>query len=254
MVAPGHSRRSLNRARQRARQWHWPAIALFVLVAIIAGVLIVVGDAGSSELSFEIAKAGIQLLAVAILGGAVAQAFRSLDTHREELRRVDADRAATIDKLWDAYLKSKAVRRRLRAAGFGTGKPTHTVTAKQSADFQTQMELLNDAQLELELLKEDVDNNDLIFGDDWKYIADQIRVAEKYLRKVIHDWEENGAKVQDGADSAAVTASLENMNNFLGKSASDTGGIESLSDPIHKAVRRIRSLRFGADTASAVSR
>jgi hypothetical protein len=61
--------------------------SIFFVVAVIAVIVIVVGNGGSSDLSFELAKAGIQLLAVAVLGGAVAQAFRSLDAHRDDLRR-----------------------------------------------------------------------------------------------------------------------------------------------------------------------
>lgn len=106
----GRPRRRFSRNRLVAPQWHWPA-AIFLTVAAVAVAMIVAGKSGSDDFALELAKAGLQLLVVAIFGGAVSQAFRSLDAHREELRRIDAYRAATVDKLFDAYHQVKAVRR-----------------------------------------------------------------------------------------------------------------------------------------------
>lgn len=74
------------------------------------------------ELGVELAKGGITLFAIAILGGALAAAFRSLDERRQEARRIDEYRAATADELWDAYHSIKAVRRLLVVAGFAEAK------------------------------------------------------------------------------------------------------------------------------------
>jgi len=226
----------------------WPAIAIFLFVAALAGVFILVGSGGSTTLSTELTKAGVQLFAVAILGGAVAEAFRSLNAHREEQRRIDEYRAATVDKLFDAYHQSKAVRRALRAAGFrNTGPPS--MSTEQAAEFHARMDLLNDAQLALERLANDVRDNHPVFGVQGTEIAVLISNAERYVGHIVDDWQEHGTSVCDGADFAVVMGSLQYTPQFLGRPR-EAGGIkEFLSAPIYEAVRRIQSLRFGTDPA-----
>lgn len=102
----------------RLRLWPWPALGIFFGTAVVAGVLILIGDLGSGPLVFELAKSGVQLLVVAVLGGAVAWAFRWLDDKRDERRRLDESRLGAIGDLQNAYYEAKRVRRALRAAGF----------------------------------------------------------------------------------------------------------------------------------------
>lgn len=247
----GRSRRYFSRNRPVAPQSR--AIVIFLTVAAVAVAMIVAGESGSDDLSLELAKSGLQLLVVAIFGGAVSQAFRSLDAHREELRRIDAYRAATVDKLFDAYHQVKAVRRALRAAGFYEGTAP-TITASHSSEFHARMALLNDAQLALERLNKDVMAHHVAFGANREVTAGLIRAAENYVKKVVSDWEKYGTKVSDGAEFRAVTDPLRNLTRFLGRSSRDTGGIKLLSDPIYEAVDRIQSLRFGADPSNARQR
>jgi len=266
-----------DRTRRGARQWPWLAIATFLAAAVLAGVLIFVGKASSGDLSFELSKAGIQLLAIVIFGGAVAAAFRSLDARREDLRRLDAYRAATVDELLDAYHRIKAVRRALRASGFdqqdsesvsaeqcaayhgvkavrralracGFDKlDSERVSAEQSADFRARMEALNDAQLALEKLAQIVHDEKRVFGAHHACIARLIRKAEKYVGNVIKDWEEHGRNVQAGADLAEVTRPLTRLKAFLGGAYDDEGIKRDLSEPIYVAASLIQSLRFGRD-------
>lgn len=239
-------RRRWSRTRLGARQWPWLAIATFLVAAVLAVVLIIVGSVGSGDLSFELAKAGIQLLAISIFGGAVTAAFRSLDARREDLRRLDAYRATTVNELLDAYHRIKAVRRVLRASGFDKGD-SPPVSADQSADFRTRMEALNDAQLALEKLAQVVDGEKRVFGADHASIARLIRKAEDYVGNVIQEWERHGRNVQAGADLAEVTTPLTNLKTFLGGAYDEEGIKRDLSKPIYEAARRIQSLRFGGD-------
>ena len=58
-------------------------------------------------------KAGLGVLAIAVLGGVTAAAFRQRDREREHESRKDDERAKFVSDLWDAYHKVKAVRREL---------------------------------------------------------------------------------------------------------------------------------------------
>ena len=105
-----------------SRRVPWWVIVVFLLALLVAVAAIWVGAAKSTsrsaDLWFEVTKAGLQLFAIALLGGAVAWAFKILDARREDRRRQDEYLARIADQLWDAYLRVKSVRRALRAAGF----------------------------------------------------------------------------------------------------------------------------------------
>ena len=101
----------------------WLVIAVFLLALSLGVVAIWLGASNSpsrsTDLWYEVTKAGLQLVAIALLGGAVGWAFEILDGRREDRRRRDEYLGAVADQLWEAYLRIKSVRRALRAAGFG---------------------------------------------------------------------------------------------------------------------------------------
>src|SRR5512132_4363055 len=93
----------------------WLVIATFLVALLVAVGAIWLGASNSTspspDLWYEVAKAGLQLFAIALLGGAVAGAFKILDGRREDRRRRDEYLGVVADQLWNAYLRVKAVRR-----------------------------------------------------------------------------------------------------------------------------------------------
>lgn len=222
------------------------AIAVFLLAVAVAAVLIIVGTIwASGDVALEAAKAGLQILAVAILGGAVTAAFRWLDADRADQRRLDDYRAARVGELWDAYHRIKAVRRALRAAGFAA--PSGKLTDEQIAVFRTGMVELNDAQLNLERLVKLIDGQDDVFRRECGSITKGISQAEQYVGRIITAWE-NSQAIQAGADLGEIRIQsadekLRNLWPFLDKASS--GGFKSeVSRPIRDAATKIESLRI----------
>lgn len=225
----------------------WSVIAIFLFALLVAVVLFSVGAANSTSRSadvwFEATKAGLQLGAIVILGGAVAWAFRALDQSREDRRRLDEYLGAVADELWDAYRQVKAVRRKLLAAGFRQ-PASGTVSAEQSAEFRAQIDVLIDAQLTLEKLKRGVETQPSLYSPDDTGIRSLLRDAEDYVNKVIATWEHHGNEIKAGADLDQVTK-LENLQPFLGPARAPEGLKVKLSKPVEHAAARIQSLRFG---------
>ena len=240
--------------------WNWrrAAIAVFLFAVVVAVSLIIVGSIwASGDVPLEAAKAGLQLLAVAIFGGAVAAAFRWLEAYRDEQRRSEADsreqqrrlddyRAARVAELWDAYNRIKTVRRALRAAGFAA--PSGKLTDEQIAVFRTRMVELNEAQLGLEKLVKLINGQEDVFGREYASITDGISRAEHYVGHIITAWE-NSQAIRAGADLAEIrtpsaSKKLSNLWPFLDRASAADGFKSEVSIPIRDAATKIQSLRI----------
>lgn len=109
--------------------WRRHAVArLIVLLGILGVLVLLIGILGAvlaesstaDELWLELAKAGIQIVAVGVVGGALAQAWRRIQTQREAAAAADDKIRAELAELVALYNNVKAVRRRLRSLGLDT--------------------------------------------------------------------------------------------------------------------------------------
>jgi hypothetical protein len=258
--------------------WLWPlAILLGGLVVAIA--LFVAGTIHSGDLGLELAKGGIQLLVVAILGGVVGFGFRNLDEHRtdqrrredkeltekrrqeddrrlkerrqediarEGRRRLDEYRAGFVAELWSAYHRVKAVRRTLTAYGFAS--KSGTLSEEQCREYDLQMKELDDAQLSLETLMRAVEYDDgRIFGDGREHLRAKLDSAQGYVNHVIGDWEVHRGEVRPGAERACALATQQHLGPFLDEAHVEHGMKKKLSLPVAEAVRFVQELRFSLD-------
>jgi hypothetical protein len=229
------------------------------LAIVGIGIGAVNSESRSSELWFEVAKAGLQLLAIAVLGGAVAWAFRSLDAGRDDRRRRDEYLASVANDLWDAYNRIKAVRRRLIAAGFrkrDAGLSSEPLTEEQVAELRGQMIELIDAQLMLERLARGVETQPSLYSPSGKEIGSSLRRAERYVNDAIDDWETCGRKIEAGRDMDTVKQllerervkrPLEQFHEFLGPAKAPRGMKVNLSNRVEDAAALIQSRRFGTE-------
>jgi membrane protein implicated in regulation of membrane protease activity len=247
-------------------------LGILAIGLIIAVALFVAGVIHSGKLGLELAKGGIQLLVVVILGSAVAFGFRNLDERRvdqrrmeddhrteqrrkedvarEERLRVDDYRAKFVDELWAAYNRVKAVRRTLSAYGFGTRAEqlTGEFTEEQCQEYGRQMKELDDAQLTLETLKRKVETDDgRLFGRNRAAIHARVESAESYVNKVIGDWEHHRDDVRPGNDRATAMDKQTNLSKFFGSARADGGIKTGLTESIGEAVRLVQEIRFSPD-------
>lgn len=218
--------------------WFWPAV-FTLIAAAVAALLIPLGwfTAGSrsDDVSLELVKTGLEIAAVVVLGSAVAAAFRTRDERRVDEQRIGEYQASTLNELWAGYHRIKAVRRTLRAAGFDKAKPGSSLSAKQSADFHAQMDVLNDAQLTLERLGREVEGQKELFAMHGECIAWLLGRAAHYVNGVIDDWEKHGPQVKEQADFVELAKrpdeegepSLRRLSAFLGRASPEDDKVPS---------------------------
>lgn len=208
---------------RKMRRLSIPAM-IFIVVSAVGILLIVLMASRADSKAFENlllegAKAGIQLLGVGVLGGALGYAWKALATEKDK----DAERRAKIRSeltdLVSLYNDLKSTRRSLRSLGldpkyYGYYQATestdrHVFTELQAHDFQEQMRFLNKLQLGFESKKRQFHQTDFLGKDTVRVVA-KLQMIEVYLNEVVKDvWENSGWIIQAGAPLDIVSTKLE---------------------------------------------
>ena len=85
---------------------------------LVAAGLLFTSSSRRSDIWIDLAKAGVQLGVVVVIGGVIATLLRSFDDYRDYRRREREYRLSVFHDLLGAYKGLKAARRTLRAFGF----------------------------------------------------------------------------------------------------------------------------------------
>lgn len=211
----------------------WALLALFIVGLAIIAIGAVVHL--KTPMGLEVFKAGLQLVVIGFIGGAVAYLLDRLDSMRRERNQIDEYRLNVLREVISSYNRIKSGRRILRA--FGLRSPQgKTLTSEQVAEFVAQMRLLNEAQLSLERIKREVEARPSMFPGKPE-ISEALRTVEKYIHDVIKDWETHGEAIRAGASGDSFQ-SLQNLLQFLGSAKCGFGeNAARRMDTLEKAIR-----------------
>jgi hypothetical protein len=212
------------------RRWLFPA-SLLTLAFLGALVLIARGDWIAARVNSEVFKVLAQLVLLTALGGVGSLAI-------EEFRRALERREQTKERLRNAlsglitsYNEIKGLRRRLRAEAIrpNSEDPAAVVNGDE---YATLLQRLNDAQLTIEAYVRLIEGNTDLYPDS-PVLIDELGTAEKYLGKLITEWEKNLGTFQ-GTPSQQSLAKLPLLRCFVGDAS--MGFKPSFSDPISKVL------------------
>jgi hypothetical protein len=221
------------------------------LIAIVAGlglVAVAVGTLGAfladgrwfDDLWFEVAKAGVQLVTIGVLGGTLTAAWKIITDMRQEEAAKEAkklqDAAATEAKerdreiernekiraelvsLFDTYNGVKTVRRTIRSLGLDlktypdaereTARRTAVLTQAQAEGFHAQMRILSGLQLDFEAKARQFGQTDLL-GNKTAQVVDKLSQIENHLNLALQLWEKNGWAIREGTPLHQVPDGLE---------------------------------------------
>lgn len=230
VVAVEH-RPKTTREKRPTRPWWWVIVGIGILgvAAFLVGAFCATSTTGEwPKLWLEVAKAGVQVIAIGVAGGALTAAWKALADQRErEAARMDKIRAEFAE-LITLYNGVKTVRRALRSLGLdaklyldpkevkdnergskgyylrkkgreeltaiGLGVP---LTKEQADGFHGQLRILNQLQLGYEARKRQFQQADLL-GEDRTKVADTLACIESYLNHLVDPWEQRGWNIHEG--------------------------------------------------------
>lgn len=219
-------------------RWLLALLALLGMVAIIAATWLahLTQDKWFDALWLEVAKAGVQVVAVGVLGGALAAIWRDITARREakveeaakkreqEIERNDKIRGELVSLL-ALYNGVKAVRRIVRSLGLDlntysdaereTVRQNAVLTKEQASGFHEQMLILNGLQLDFESKARQFGQTNFL-DDDTDQVVQSLGRIENHLNKVLDLWEQRGWTIREGAAIAVVSDGLEGLFRVRG--------------------------------------
>ena len=234
--------------------------ALLLVIFAISATLLVVFFRGAAQdtVAFEVAKALLQLGVVAVVGAVVSWAVAEyqleqgrLDKtrdreHQEAVKAAELNRlryeyrdellTTTLRRVVVAYSSAKKARRLLRAhVGVGTGAPALV----RITEYDRYLEMVNDAQLDLESVKGDVRTSAPAFSSA-QSIERALESMEQYLGRVVKEYEEHRHVVEQHGAGLQL-AKLTKLSDFLGSAQPGNGFKDSVIDPYHVVQGAIRN-------------
>ncbi len=203
------------------------------------------GNASQGTIEFEVAKALLEIGIVSVTGAVVTalvfeyQHRRREDENERDLYRMQLEYRdklllSTLTQAMNAYSQAKRARRLLRgkAIVIQDEDKEEIVLADQ---YDTYLETINAAQLELENLARDVETSTKAFSHS-DTLKDHLWKMESYLHKLVGEYEESRRYFSDGKLSFDK---LPNLKEFL-LPAKDSSFKPQFVAPYHEVQRFIR--------------
>jgi len=227
--------------------WGWRLLALLTVLGLAAASIGAWQTGWSDALWLEVAKGGVQVVAVGVLGGALALAWREVTARRERQSQRNDKIMTEFVSMVALYNQVKGVRRTLRSLGLDLNtrrdpemrqvtKETASLTDEQARGFHTQMLILSGLQLEFESKVKQFGESDLL-GIHTPNVVDQLGLIENHLNRVLTLWEEDGWTIREGTPLAQVSDGLIDLFRIRGHFGN------GVSNPM-KEIRKVINQEF----------
>lgn len=161
----------------------------------------------------EVFKLTYQFLLIVVLGSAVTVSFQAVAVARDAREKRRTMQREIHDALVQAYNDAKQARRLLRAS-VSSGEP-HSVNNSRVVfrQYDKQLEAVSRAQLGIELVIRRIRFNHTSFKRSDEIVG-HLKTVEKYLNRVIDEWEEV-RRNSDTDPPQVVVSELPALDDFL---------------------------------------
>jgi hypothetical protein len=262
------------RLLRRRDTWWLLSLLVLGLAVIIVGAwrAHLTDDRWFDGLWLEVAKAGVQLVAVGVLGGALAAVWQNINARRQmkdkeiadqrderaklaakereqEIERNDKIRTELVS-LVALYNSVKSVRRILRSLGLDLKTYPDAererareigLTGEQSEGFHAQMLILSKIQLDFESKAKQFGQTNFL-DDETDNVVKNLGRIENHLNQVLWLWEQRGWTIREGTNLGQVSDGLVRLFRVGDHMRPE------VSEPLREITRLINKHVFGEAT------
>jgi len=259
----GRADMEIRKLPRRRDAWWIVTLLALGLATITAGAWLArtTQDTWFDELWLEVAKAGVQVVAVGVLGGALAAVWRNMAVQREmkardvaEQRELEIERndkiRAELASLIALYNDVKSVRRVLRSHGLDLktypaaereSARQNALTKEQADSFREQMLVLSELQLGFESKAKQFGQTNFL-DDDTDQVVKNLGRIENHLNQVLWLWEQSGWTIREGTHLGLVSDGLVRLFRVRDHMRPE------VSEPLRDITRLINKHVFGEAT------
>lgn len=217
-------------------------ILVIFFVASVFGVYFIFGEIQTSDrtvLLIEIAKTLLQIAFIVIVGGVVSILFKSFETRLKGEKYLHDYKVDFLERLHSTYNAIKACRRSLRASGLSNryGSLPKSMSEDQAYFYKEQMISLTEHQLNLEVLKKDIESFRGAFSNA-SQISSSLDAMEKYVRSITKDYEKKWVHLQRDMPNQQVIQ-FKHLIDFTGR-YTDSEFKTNFAEEYDQAVKLIR--------------
>jgi len=207
------------RALRKSTLFRSPLTWVMILITLACVVWLRSYYEGSNrkpELRFEFAKAALEIGVISMAGTFVSLFVSAYERRLAHQRYREDFLKEVMKRVTASYNKSKGARRIARAKGL---VPADEPAAVRLEAYDCCMEVVNDAQLELEAVKKDLETSKGFFPED-SAIYYQVKSMEHYLGDLVSEYEDVRSNPEEGAAELSLTEA-ENFRAFVAKDHDD---------------------------------
>lgn len=151
------------------------------------------------QIGLELAKTLLQVVVIVVFGGAVSLLTENFNLQRAKSNAQNELRKSLLNQLIRSHKDTKRARRLLRAK-------------KSLANYDEQLEVINDTELNIESIAEEIQAASFIFSNPNDLIGN-LKSMTNYLRLLIEEYENVRPKLHEEAfDNISV---LIQLNDFV---------------------------------------
>lgn len=193
------------------------------------------GDDLAKNLQDDVFKLLAQLILVSGIGGIISLSLAEFTRARERRQQLQDQQRKAFSDIVESYHEVKRLRRLLRARAVRMG-PSGAKDIVDRDEYDTLLQRLNDVQLQCEFYVRYAKGNKDIYGAAGPELVANLGQAEKFLGKVISEWEKKLARFA-GDPPALPLSDLSDLAQFIDEA--DEGFGPSVADPMAKAFRSL---------------
>lgn len=207
-------------------------ILILVITLLGTAVLVFRGNELAQNLQSDVFKLLAQLILISGIGGIGSFALAEFTRTRERRQQVQDLRRKAFSDLVESYHEAKRLRRLLRAKAVRMGSSS-TKDIVDRDQYDSLLQRLNDVQLQWEFYVRYAKGNPDIYDAAGPKLVANLGPAEKFLGKVISEWEEKLATFS-GEPPVQRLAELPKLAQFIDEA--DKGFGPSVAEPIQNAL------------------
>ncbi|UAA39195.1 hypothetical protein KIH87_02190 [Paraneptunicella aestuarii] len=193
-------------------------LVVFISGLVICSVLALLVLALTGEvkdLETETYKAFLQLIVIGVAGHVVSILITKANNERQEFLERNEFRNSILTRLNNAFIEVKKIRRVLRAVALKRDTGDKILYFVKVDDYHSQMQLLNEYQLELEVLAKDISTNSALFTN-CDEISTNLNSMEEYLNSIVDEYEHKQLTIESDPQGTINTQNLNKLQDLIG--------------------------------------